>query len=51
MRSFWALPAVLRVVVAAQNSFSVQNDVLAFPQFSVDFPEGHVSTLQAQEKL
>ncbi|KAG9993103.1 hypothetical protein KCU78_g19061, partial [Aureobasidium melanogenum] len=51
MRSFWALPAVLRVVVAAQNSFSVQDDVLAFPQFSVDFPEGHVSTLQAQEKL
>ncbi|KAK6000166.1 hypothetical protein QM012_004154 [Aureobasidium pullulans] len=51
MRSFWALPAVLRVAIAAQNSFSVQDDVLAFPQFSVDFPEGHVSTLQAQEKL
>ncbi|KAG9622492.1 hypothetical protein KCU64_g20774, partial [Aureobasidium melanogenum] len=51
MRSFWALPAVLRLVVAAQNSFSVQDDVLAFPQFSVDFPEGHVSTLQAREKL
>ncbi|KAG9952180.1 hypothetical protein KCU85_g2058, partial [Aureobasidium melanogenum] len=51
MKSFWALPAVLRVAVAAQNSFSVQDDVLAFPQFSVDFPEGHVSSLQAQEKL
>ncbi|CAD0096740.1 unnamed protein product [Aureobasidium mustum] len=45
MRSFWALPAVLRVAIAAQNSFSVQDD------FSVDFPEGHISTLQAQEKL
>lgn len=32
MKSFWALPAVLRVAVAAQNSFSVQDDVLAFPQ-------------------
>ncbi|CAD0114823.1 unnamed protein product [Aureobasidium uvarum] len=51
MRSFWALPALLRVAVAAQKSFSVQDDVLAFPQFSVNFPEGHVSTLQAQEKL
>ncbi|KAH0348301.1 hypothetical protein KCU81_g3172, partial [Aureobasidium melanogenum] len=51
MKSFWALPAVLRAAVAAQNSFSVQDDVLAFPQFSVDFPEGHVSSLQAQEKL
>ncbi|CAD0089853.1 unnamed protein product [Aureobasidium vineae] len=51
MRSFWALPALLQVAVAAQKSFSVQDDVLAFPQFSVNFPEGHVSTLQAQEKL
>lgn len=32
MRNFWALPALLRVAVAAQNTFSVQDDVLAFPQ-------------------
>lgn len=32
MRNFWALPAALRVVLAAQVPFSVQNDVLAFPQ-------------------
>ncbi|THX24507.1 hypothetical protein D6C77_08106 [Aureobasidium pullulans] len=51
MRSFWALPALLRVAAAAQNTFSVQDDVLAFPQFSVDFPEGHISNLQAQARL
>ncbi|KAI4723319.1 hypothetical protein E4T48_00434 [Aureobasidium sp. EXF-10727] len=51
MRSFWALAVLVRLAVAVQKSFSVQDDVLAFPQFSVNFPEGHVSALQAQEKL
>ncbi|KAI5276268.1 hypothetical protein E4T47_01022 [Aureobasidium subglaciale] len=51
MKSLWASAALLQLAVAAQNSFSVQDDVLAFPQFAVDFAEGHVSFLQAQEKL
>ncbi|KAI5209104.1 hypothetical protein E4T39_00963 [Aureobasidium subglaciale] len=51
MKSLWASAALLQLAVAAQNSFSVQDDVLAFPQFAVDFAEGHVSNLQAQEKL
>jgi hypothetical protein len=32
MRNFWALPAVLRIAVASQHTFSVFDDILAFPQ-------------------
>lgn len=32
MKGFWALPAILRVALASQNAFSVNDDVLAFPQ-------------------
>ena len=35
MRSFWALPAILRLALASQHGFSVQDDVLAFPQVRV----------------
>jgi len=34
MRNFWALPALLRVAIASQKAFSVNDDVLAFPQVS-----------------
>jgi hypothetical protein len=32
MRNFWALPAVLRIALASQHTFSVFDDLLAFPQ-------------------
>jgi hypothetical protein len=32
MRNFWALPAVLRIALATQHTFSVFDDLLAFPQ-------------------
>jgi hypothetical protein len=32
MKSFWALPAVLRLALAHQHAFSVFDDLLAFPQ-------------------
>jgi protein OS-9 len=32
MRNFWALPAVLRIALATQHTFSVFEDLLAFPQ-------------------
>jgi hypothetical protein len=32
MRNFWALPAVLRIALASSHSFSVFDDLLAFPQ-------------------
>lgn len=50
MRYFWALPAVLRpaLVLASQHAFSVQDDLLAFPQFEVHFSEDYVSEEQAR---
>lgn len=32
MRNFWALPAFLRIALASSHSFSVFEDLLAFPQ-------------------
>jgi protein OS-9 len=50
MRHFWALPAILRpaLVLASQHSFSVQDDLLAFPQYEVHFSEDYVSEEQAR---
>ncbi|KAF1931984.1 uncharacterized protein M421DRAFT_416715 [Didymella exigua CBS 183.55] len=39
MRNFWALPAVLRLVLAHQHAFSVFDDLLAFPQYEVAWPD------------
>ena len=53
--SILALPALLRPALflasAAQHSFSVQDDLLAFPQYDVKFSEDFVSEAQAQEHL
>ena len=32
MKHFWALPAALRVALASPHSFSVHDDLLAYPQ-------------------
>ncbi|KAL1297674.1 hypothetical protein AAFC00_006226 [Neodothiora populina] len=48
MRSFWALPAVLRVVLASQHVFSVQDDVLAYPQFEIIYSDDYLTEAQAQ---
>jgi protein OS-9 len=32
MKNFWALPAFLRIALASPHSFSVFEDLLAFPQ-------------------
>ncbi|TKX22423.1 hypothetical protein C1H76_5205 [Elsinoe australis] len=47
MRGFWALPALLRVAVAGKNSFSVNDDLLAHPQFEIKFPQDYVSEQKA----
>ncbi|KAH6638122.1 glucosidase II beta subunit-like protein-domain-containing protein [Boeremia exigua] len=39
MRGFWALPAVLRLTLAHQHAFSVFDDLLAFPQYEVAWPD------------
>ncbi|KAF1359519.1 hypothetical protein EJ07DRAFT_119501 [Lizonia empirigonia] len=39
MKSFWALPAVLRLALAHQHAFSVFDDLLAFPQYEVAWPD------------
>jgi len=53
MKHFWALPALLRpaLVLASQHSFSVHDDILAFPQFEVHFSEDYISEEQAQLQL
>lgn len=53
MRHFWALPAVVRVslVLASQHSFSVHDDLLAFPQYRVSFPDEYLTEAQAQARL
>lgn len=51
MRSFWALPAVLRVALANQHTFSVQDDVLAYPQYEVIFSDDYVTESQADLRL
>jgi protein OS-9 len=50
MRHFWGLPAILRpaLVLASQHTFSVQDDLLAFPQYEVHFSEDYVSEEQAR---
>lgn len=51
----FALPALLRpglfLASASQHSFSVQDDLLAFPQYDVKFSEDFVSETQAQEYM
>ena len=53
--SILSLPALLRPALflasAAQHSFSVQDDLVAFPQYDVKFSEDFVSEAQAREHL
>ncbi|KAK3661645.1 Protein OS-9 [Elasticomyces elasticus] len=55
MKHFLALPALLRapllLAAASQNSFSPNDDLLAFPQFEVKFTDAYLSELDAQSKL
>ncbi|KAK5712345.1 Protein OS-9 [Elasticomyces elasticus] len=55
MKHFLALPALLRapllLAAASQNSFSPNDDLLAFPQFEVKFTDTYLSELDAQSKL
>ncbi|OWY43964.1 glycoside hydrolase [Alternaria alternata] len=43
MRGIWALPAVLRIALANQHAFSVFDDLLAFPQYEVLWPDTFVT--------
>ncbi|KAI8940395.1 hypothetical protein NX059_004086 [Plenodomus lindquistii] len=51
MRHFWALPAVLRIALASQHAFSVFDDLLAFPQYEVVWPDTFVSEHDATSLL
>lgn len=55
MRNLLALPAVLRTAAllasASQHSFSVHDDILAFPQYQLSFLEDWVTEEQARTKL
>ncbi|KAK5738374.1 Protein OS-9 [Elasticomyces elasticus] len=55
MKHFLSLPALLRapllLAAASQNSFSPNDDLLAFPQFEVKFTDSYLSELDAQSKL
>ncbi|KAF2252959.1 hypothetical protein BU26DRAFT_528310 [Trematosphaeria pertusa] len=43
MKNFWALPAFLRIALASQHAFSVFDDLLAFPQYEVVFPNTYIT--------
>ncbi|KAK3713462.1 Protein OS-9 [Vermiconidia calcicola] len=53
--SILALPALLRssfiFATASQTTFSVQDDLLAFPQYEVKFSEDYITESQAQSRL
>ncbi|CAO2656593.1 Nn.00g053960.m01.CDS01 [Neocucurbitaria sp. VM-36] len=51
MRNFWALPAVLRIALANQHAFSVFDDLLAFPQYEVVWPETFITEDDATSLL
>ncbi|KAI7384005.1 hypothetical protein KC336_g18256, partial [Hortaea werneckii] len=55
MRHFLALPAILRTSIllasASQHTFSVHDDLLAFPQYEVKFVEEYLTEPQAHSKL
>ncbi|KAF2636328.1 Pkinase-domain-containing protein [Massarina eburnea CBS 473.64] len=51
MRNFWALPAVLRITFASQHSFNVFDDLLAFPQYDVVFPQTYITEDDASSLL
>lgn len=53
MKHFWALPALLRpaLVLGSQHAFSVNDDLLAFPQYEVRFTEDYLLEEQAQTLL
>jgi len=51
MRGFWSLPVLLRLALASKHGFSVQDDVLAFPQYEIVYTNKHVSELEAQSRV
>ncbi|KAF2874806.1 glucosidase II beta subunit-like protein-domain-containing protein [Massariosphaeria phaeospora] len=51
MRNFWALPAFLRIALASQHAFSVFDDLLAFPQYEVHWPNTFITEDDASTLL
>lgn len=53
MKHFWALPALFRpaLVLAAHHAFSVNDDLLAFPQYEIRFSDEYVSARLAQSRI
>ncbi|KAF1842732.1 uncharacterized protein K460DRAFT_396225 [Cucurbitaria berberidis CBS 394.84] len=51
MRNFWALPAVLRIALASPHAFSVFDDLLAFPQYEISWPDTFITENDATSLL
>ncbi|OQO04317.1 hypothetical protein B0A48_10928 [Cryoendolithus antarcticus] len=53
LKHILALPALLRVslVLASQHAFSVQDDILAFPQYEIKFTEQYIPEDDVPSKL
>ncbi|KAE9976644.1 hypothetical protein BLS_001926 [Venturia inaequalis] len=51
MKHLWALPAILRVVLASQHHFSVFDDLLAYPQYEILYSDSVVSEDYAEKAL
>ncbi|KAF2147784.1 hypothetical protein K461DRAFT_233718 [Myriangium duriaei CBS 260.36] len=51
MKGFWALPTLLRLAVAGKHSFSVTDDILAFPQFEIRYSQDFILEDKARALL
>lgn len=51
MKSFWALPAVLRIALASPHAFSVFDDLLAYPQYEITYPNSFIVEHEASVLL
>ena len=55
MKHFFALPALLRcsafLALASQHTFSVQDDLLAFPQYEVRFADEWIPAAEVEARL
>ncbi|KAI9657775.1 MAG: Protein OS-9 [Bathelium mastoideum] len=51
MKHFWMLPATVRAVLASPHSFSVHDDLLAYPQYEIIFSDTYIPDAFAASRV
>ncbi|KAF2096937.1 hypothetical protein NA57DRAFT_43045 [Rhizodiscina lignyota] len=51
MKSFWALPAILRLALASYATFTALDDIISFPQYEVGLSNSVLSESEARAKI